>query len=333
MGAVVGPELVFGVPDERHAVAGHRLFPLPDGLVLADLLDDVLDRDAAELAVLPGEIKTDRLVLLVLGDVVGHVALGADRRTHLLAGQLGRVDPHGLEGLDQRKPSRDLEALVLVVVAVDAGDPQLAVLLGNHAQDFLEGLPVVIGPHLLLQPDRIRALAAQADAAGADARGVDLDLVAHHECVAARLVVLHPEPPPVEQQRHVRIHGKLVHADRPAVHADFVPAAPGGDGLRRLLPELVLFREGLAPDRRVDFAVRDVDGPDHLRLGRFTCNKNECQGHAQADCQDVFCAVGHLPLLKNVFRCNRSAGFSSSCGRRPGGAGETGGSPSNCDPG
>ena len=103
--ALVGEQLELRVADEGHLEPGDGLLPLLVGLVAAQLLDDVLDGDVPPLAaVLPGEVQPHGLHVLVLGDAVGHVALGAHGRALLLAGQLLLVHPMSLSALPRVKP-------------------------------------------------------------------------------------------------------------------------------------------------------------------------------------------------------------------------------------
>ena len=131
--AVVREELELGMADEGQLEPGHVLLPFSVGRIAPDLLDDVLDGDVSHGAALPGEEEAGRMHLLVLGMVVGHMALGADHAPHLLAGQLLLIDPDLLEGLAQRELPGDPERHVLVVMAVDAGDAELLCCSGIMA--------------------------------------------------------------------------------------------------------------------------------------------------------------------------------------------------------
>ena len=97
MHAVVREKLEFRMPDEGQLETGNRLFPLFEGIVAADHLDDVFNGDVAKLAFLPGKEKTNGVHVLVFGNIVGNMALGANSGAHFLAREIVRIDPDRLE--------------------------------------------------------------------------------------------------------------------------------------------------------------------------------------------------------------------------------------------
>ncbi len=142
--AVVGEELELRVADEGELEAGDTLGPLAARLVAPQLLDDVLDGDAAPLAPVPREEDVRRLHVLILRDAVGDVALGASQGTQILLGELGLVHTELLKPLAECEAAGDLEGHGAVVVTVDAGNAQGLVLFGDLAADLLVGFREVI---------------------------------------------------------------------------------------------------------------------------------------------------------------------------------------------
>ena len=97
--AVVGKHFKFGMADKAHFETGHGLGPFAVGLVAANFLDDVFNRDVAHFASFPGEENIFGFhVIRFLYDVTD-MTLGADQSPFVLIGQRGLVNTKRLQGL------------------------------------------------------------------------------------------------------------------------------------------------------------------------------------------------------------------------------------------
>ena len=108
--------------------------------------------------------------------------------------------------------------------------PMLLELGRNLGVHFQVGVFEVVHPHLLLQLGGIRGLAGEADAAGLQPGGVDLQLVDEHVVMAPGLVVFHAEPPAVEQAGPCKGYSLSLSNLSPSVSSPSVFADPGGLG-------------------------------------------------------------------------------------------------------
>ena len=256
--AVVGEEFVLGMADEGQLEAGDRLRPFGVGRRTLHLLDDVLDADVADRAARPREDHVGRAHVLVFGDHVTYMALGADQGALVGGGQFRLVHADLLQGLAQGEAAGDLQGHATVVVTVDTGNAQGLLILGELRQHFLVGQREIVLAHLLLEYGRVRGLAGQAGPARLDAARIDLQLVLHHEEVPARLAVFVAEAPAVVEQRQERVLVQLVATLLAHVEALLVLAFARRSRLAGLTPESVLNRIGLAPVGRIDGAVGDL---------------------------------------------------------------------------
>jgi len=83
-------------------------------------------------------------------------------------GQLGLIHAHGLQSLAQGESAGEFEGHILVVMAIDTGDTEILMLLGNLGQHRIVGLGIIILAHLLFELNGIRGFAGQTDTAGLD---------------------------------------------------------------------------------------------------------------------------------------------------------------------